>query len=138
MALVNPTAKHVQEFNAIGAFCPLSYQQLGSLGKGITMKSTSLLALLALLAGAMSTPLLAGDCDHDPRRDRQPAADTRAKDGFDYSMQAVAHDASPDTPGYWWRYFAAPAETRAVVISPEGNYYYSHGNGLHWIAAELK
>lgn len=110
------------------------------------MKSTSLLALLAMLAAAISTPLMAGDhkhapqcdCQYDRQCDRQPATDMRAKDGFDIGMQAVPHGASADTPGYGWRYFADPDARRAVVISPQGDYYYSYGKGLRWIAAEQK
>lgn len=106
------------------------------------MKSTALLTLLAMLAAASSTSLLAGDRVHHPHRnlERDCPHDTamRTKGGFDHAMQAVPHDAPPDTPGYGWRYFSSPAEPRAVVISPEGNYYYGHGKGLHWIAAEQK
>ena len=51
-------------------------------------------------------------------------------------MLAVAHSAAPDAPGYGWRYFSDPAVPRAVVISPQGDYYYSRGKGLRWIAAK--
>ncbi|MBP6598704.1 MAG: hypothetical protein KA216_04550 [Giesbergeria sp.] len=56
--------------------------------------------------------------------------------GFDHGMQAIGCDTAPHTPGYGWRYFSDPAARRAVVISPQGDYYYSHGAGLHWVAAE--
>ena len=102
------------------------------------MKSIAILAVLAVLAAASSTPLLAGHRAHDPDCDHQRVTDKRAKDGFDHGMQAVPHGASPDAPGYGWRYFADPTERRAVVISPQGDYYYSHGKGLRWIAAEQK
>jgi len=100
------------------------------------MKSTTLLAALAMLAAAISTPLVAGDRAHDSQRDRQHATDKRTTDGFDHGMQEVPHSASPATPGHGWRYFTDPAARRAVVISPQGDYYYSRGKGLHWIAAE--
>ena len=98
------------------------------------MPSTPLFVSITLLAAAISTPLLAGD--HDQRSDRQQVSDKRAAGGFDYRMQVVGHDAAPDTPGHGWRYFSDPAGRRAVVISPQGDYYYSRGKGLHWVAAE--
>lgn len=100
------------------------------------MPSTSLIASIALLAAAVSSPLMAGDRKHDPRSDRQHASDQRAADWFDRGMQTVRHDAAPDTPGYGWRYFTDEGARRAVVISPQGDYYYSSGKGLHWVAAE--
>ncbi len=100
------------------------------------MKSTTLLTSLAMLAAVISTPLLAGDRAHAPQHDRQHATDQRTVGGFDYGMQEVIHSASTNTPGHGWRYFTDPAERRAVVISPQGDYYYSCGKGLHWIAAE--
>lgn len=100
------------------------------------MKSTTLLALLAMLAATISTPVLAGDREHVAQGDRKHATDKRMTDGFDHGMQAVPHSALPDTPGYGWRYFSDPAARRAVVISPQGDYYYSRGKGLRWIAAE--
>lgn len=106
------------------------------------MKSNALLTMLALLAAAISTPLFAGGGEHAAQRDADHdclhATDTRTNRGFDHGMQVVYHDASPDTPGYGWRYFADAKARRAVVIGPEGNYYYSQGKGLRWIAAELK
>lgn len=100
------------------------------------MKSTTRLVSLAMLAAAISTPLVAGDRGHDAQRDRQHVTDKRALGGFDHGMKEVPHGASPDTPGHGWRYFTDPAARRAVVISPQGDYYYSRGKGLNWIAAE--
>ncbi len=101
------------------------------------MQSTTLLASIALLAAVVSTPLLAGDREHDQRSDRQQASEKRAADSFDHGMQAVRHDAAPDQPGYGWRYFTDLEARRAVVISPQGDYYYSsRGKGLRWVAAE--
>ncbi|AVO43138.1 hypothetical protein [Simplicispira suum] len=99
------------------------------------MQPTALLASIALLAAAISAPVLAGD--RDKRSDRQHASETRAADtGFDHRMKVVANDAAPDSPAYGWRYFTDPTDPRAVVISPQGDYYYSRGKGLRWIAAE--
>lgn len=102
------------------------------------MQPTPFLATIALLAAAISTPLWAGEREreHDQRRERQHVLDQRAADRFDYDMQVVSHDAPPTAPGYGWRYFSDQAGRRAVVISPQGDYYYSRGKGLHWVAAE--
>ena len=100
------------------------------------MQPTATLTSIALLVAAISTPLLAGDRKHNPERDRQQSANVRPADVFDHGMQTVPNDAVREAPGYGWRYFTDPAERRAVVISPQGDYYYSRGNGLHWVAAE--
>ena len=100
------------------------------------MKSIALFALIAVLATAASTPLLARDRKNDAQRDRQQVTDKRTKDAFDHGLQEVRHSASPNTPGNGWRYFTDPAARRAVVISPQGDYYYSRGRGLQWVAAE--
>lgn len=100
------------------------------------MQPTVLLAAIALLTAAISTPLLAGDRKHNPARSHQRATDMRPADAFDHGMQTVPNAAAPDAPGYGWRYFTDPGERRAVVISPQGDYYYSRGNGLHWVAAQ--
>ncbi|MGP1629123.1 MAG: hypothetical protein ACTS5V_04230 [Giesbergeria sp.] len=98
------------------------------------MQPTSLLASIALLAASISTPLLATDREHDQAR--QNATEARSEDGFDHGMKVVANSAAADSPGYGWQYFSDPAARRAVVISPQGDYYYSsHGKGLRWIAA---
>lgn len=103
------------------------------------MQSSTLFATIALLAAALSTPLLAGGREHRDERQHgteQNAQQLRAADGYDYRMQAVSNDADANTPAYGWRYFSDPATPRAVVISPQGDYYYSRGKGLRWIAAE--
>ncbi len=100
------------------------------------MQPTALLASIALMAAAISTPLLAGDREHDPQRNNKHATEKRSVKGFDHGMQAVPNDAAAEAPGHGWRYFTDPAAFRAVVISPQGDYYYSRGKGLRWIAAE--
>ena len=100
------------------------------------MQRTTLLASIALLTATISTPLLAGEHQHHPNHERQPVTGMRATDGHSQGMQAVVHSATSDAPGYGWRYFTDPAVSRAVVISPQGDYYYSSGKGLRWIAAE--
>lgn len=103
------------------------------------MQANTVLASIALLAAAASTPLLAADRKSEPPRDRQHATPKQAPpqagaDSFDYGMQAVRNDSAVDTPGYGWRYFSDPQARRAVVISPRGDYYFSRGKGLRWVA----
>jgi hypothetical protein len=48
-------------------------------------------------------------------------------------MRAVAITAKAGEPGHGWRYFSDARRSRAVVISPSGDYYYSHGEGLQLV-----
>ena len=100
------------------------------------MQANPLFIAIALVTAAISSPLMAGDQDSDAVRERAETSEQRSSNGFDHGMQAVPHDATPGTRAYGWRYYSDPAARRAVVISPEGDYYYSRGKGLHWIAAE--
>lgn len=130
------------------------------------MKSTLLLASIAMLAAAASTSSLADVRDsrsgdraapqavhgsaqsmlasvfrrsdehadrHDGRdhsSDHEHATRARRGSGFDHGMQVVPTGAGPGEPGHGWRYFSDPAAGRAVVISPQGEYYYGRGKGL--------
>lgn len=97
------------------------------------MKSTAFLASTGMLAAIISSPVLAGDRDRD--HDRPCVADTRPAGGFDHGMQAVPHNAGPGERGHGWQYFSDPTAHRAVVINPQGDYYFSRGKGLRWVAA---
>lgn len=102
------------------------------------MQSTAFLASIGMLAALLgSSPALAGDRSdsrhHDGERHR--VANTRPAGAFDQGMQAVPHNAGPGEWGHGWQYFSDPVARRAVVISPQGDYYYSHGKGLRWVAA---
>ena len=97
------------------------------------MKSTALIASIALLAAVGSSPLMAGDRDHERRSDREHVTDMRALRND--AMQEVANNAQPGTRAHGWRYFTDPAARRAVVIGPDGHYYFSRGKGLRWVAA---
>ena len=101
------------------------------------MKSSVLLASIGLLATVLGSPVLAGD--HDGDRDRGPdrphAANTSPDGILDHGMRAVPNRAGADEWGHGWQYFSDPAARRAVVISPQGDYYYSRGKGLRWVAA---
>ena len=105
--------------------------------------SKACIASIALLSAALSAPVLAADNDPEQAQDSAPqqAAEKpsplrRAGDIFDHRMKPVANGAAANTPGHGWRYFSDPAARRAVVISPQGDYYFSRGKGLRWVAAE--
>ena len=70
----------------------------------------------------------------DERADRKQTKRKRPDDGFDHGMQAVPTNAGPGQPGDGWLYFSHPAADRAVVISPQGAYYFSQGKGLRLVA----
>ena len=97
------------------------------------MQPTAFLASLAILSACIGSPALAGDRDHD--RARPLAAETRPGASVDQGMRVVPHNAGPEERAHGWQYFSDPKARRAVVISPQGDYYYSHGKGLRWVAA---
>ena len=105
--------------------------------------SKACIASIALLSAALSAPVLAADNDPEQAQDsaaqqaaEKPSPLRRAGDIFDHRMKPVANGAAANTPGHGWRYFSDPAARRAVVISPQGDYYFSRGKGLRWVAAE--
>lgn len=89
------------------------------------MKSTALIAAIAILAASASTALLAAD----PQDGR--AVRTRSDN---HAMQVVQNNAAEGNRAHGWRYFSDPQARRAVVISPQGDYYLSRGKGLRWVA----
>ncbi|MDT3705565.1 MAG: hypothetical protein ROZ09_01985 [Thiobacillus sp.] len=84
------------------------------------MKPSHIAVVLSVAATTMSVLSHADDL---PRQ-----ATDRHRSGS--GMQAVSTQATIGQPGYGWRYFVDARQARAVVISPEGNYFYSHGKGL--------
>ncbi len=86
-----------------------------------------------LLASLVSTPLLAGE--HGQHRMHDADHRTSAIERNLQDMRTVPTSASAQEPGYGWQYFSDPATHHAVVISPQGDYYFSRGKGLHWVAA---
>ena len=96
------------------------------------MKSAAVLAIVALSAASLGPAVLAGDRDKNDDRRRAKAA--RSADSYDHGMHVVANSAATTQPAHGWRYFSDPAARRAVVISPVGDYYYSVGKGLRWVA----
>jgi len=109
------------------------------------MNKRLFLASVGLLALAATTSSLANAGEH-PRHDdlqqpsarqhdeRHPARSGRAVHGFDHGMQAVPTTAGAGQAGDGWRYFSDPRAHRAVVISPQGEYFLSRGKGLRLVA----
>ncbi|GMV46611.1 MAG: hypothetical protein AMXMBFR66_20090 [Pseudomonadota bacterium] len=95
------------------------------------MKPTIVIATIALLAGGAGTAAQASDHERRHDHDRTPSADKTQRP--DRGMQVVGNPAQAGEPGHGWRYFTDPAARRAVVISPQGDYYYSRGRGLDWV-----
>lgn len=87
------------------------------------MKASSVGAVLGV-ALAMTGILSCTD-------DRRDGATSNLRQ--DSGMQAVSIGTRLGEPGYGWRYFTDAREGRAVVISPGGDYYYSHGEGLELV-----
>ena len=83
------------------------------------MKPSSIAVVLGVAAAMMSMPSHADD----PRKEE---GDSHR---IDSGMQAVSNDTMIGQPGYGWRYFVDARKGRAVVISPSGDYFYSHGKG---------
>ena len=91
------------------------------------MKRTAFFAAsIALLTLGACAPLH-GD-DHERARLASNIS------GYDHGMRAVSVQTSASERAHGWRYFSDPATDRAVVISPQGDYYLSRGRGLRWVA----
>lgn len=99
------------------------------------MRTTLSLAAIGMLTTALSAPALAGERDH--HQDRRHAREhvTRCADNAGQGMQTVPNPAGAQERAHGWQYFSDPAACRAVVISPQGDYYFSQGKGLRWVAA---
>lgn len=59
--------------------------------------------------------------------------DSRDARHADRGMQVVAVSPATGEPGHGWQYFSDAHKARAVVISPNGDYYYSQGKGLRLV-----
>lgn len=84
------------------------------------MKPSNVAVVLSVAAAMTGMPSQADD----------HRAETRGNHRIDSGMQAVSIDTTIGQPGHGWRYFADARKGRAVVISPGGDYFYSHGEGL--------
>jgi hypothetical protein len=78
---------------------------------------------LCLTAAATSFASYAGEHRKESRDERHQAP----------NMQAVAVAVENGELGHGWQYFSDARGSRAVVISPSGDYYYSHGEGLQLV-----
>lgn len=67
---------------------------------------------------------------HDHERDGPMHPTAAAKLG----MQAVPTSAGPGEPAHRWRYYTDALAGRAVVISPQGEYFLNRGEGLRLVA----
>ncbi len=94
------------------------------------MKSTAVLASVALLLASASTVVLASDHDRDHDHQRSTQVRTTSATRTGTAMRPVFNRAAPGEQAHGWRYYSDPAAVRAVVISPQGDYYLNGGEGL--------
>ncbi len=78
------------------------------------------LGVALCLAAAMTGIAYAGDHRRESQNDRHHGS----------TMQALTVAAKAGEPGHGWKYFSDSRGKRCVVVSPAGDYYYSHGEGL--------
>jgi len=97
-----------------------------------TMQVATTLASVATVAALLGGTALAGD--HSERTNRHASRAERIA-AANAPWQAIPNLAEAGMPGHGWQYFANPQAAHAVVISPEGHYYFSRGKGLRWVAA---
>lgn len=106
------------------------------------MKSARIFASLGVLATLTSIAAVAVAEVQPPRTQACVADDCRQDErtpaqlprGHDRGMKEVPAQAGPGEPGHGWRYFADTEARRAVVISPQGEYFLSSGKGLHLVS----
>ena len=109
------------------------------------MNKRLLLALAGLLATTAATSSLATAGEHrrednlkqrsvQHREAPHHSRASRAAPGFDHGMQVVPTTAGAGQAGDGWRYFSDPQAHRAVVISPQGEYFLSRGKGMRLVA----
>lgn len=87
------------------------------------MKSSNIGAALCIAAAATGVSSYAGEHRKERSADRHRAS----------QMQVIAVTAKAGEPGHGWQYFSDARRGHAVVISPGGDYYYSHGEGLQLV-----
>ena len=100
------------------------------------MKSALLLASIAIAAAAAATPTFADDGESHARAAQRSSA--RHADDDERGMQTIANAAAPGDAAHGWRYFSDPHEHRAVVISPDGEYFVSRGKGLRPVTEDFR
>lgn len=87
------------------------------------MKLGNIGMALALAAAMMGGSSHAGEHRRESKDRRHGAA----------GMQAIAVSPRIGEPGHGWQYFSDARKSRAVVVSPTGDYYYSQGEGLQLV-----
>ena len=92
------------------------------------MRTTALLATIAVLGTALNAPVLAGD---HHKRERRQHISAPAQTGYDHGMQVVANDAGPGQPGHGWQYFS---DANAQRARRAGFYVRCGLSGTHVIA----
>jgi len=83
------------------------------------MKLSNIGVVFGIAAATISLAAHADDHRKTARDQRHAAS----------GMQAVAISPRAGEPGHGWHYFSDTRRARAVVISPNGDYYYSRGDG---------
>lgn len=71
-----------------------------------------------------------GNRTRGDERDRRSRTQMRNNGGPFQGLQLVPTSLRPGESGYGWTYFSDPVSGQAVVISPEGQHYFSAGDGL--------
>lgn len=97
------------------------------------MNKTLFSVSMGFLAVTSSGLSMAGSHDVRGHVAGKAPVGVRQEPAVDTGMQAVPTDAGPGQPGYGWLYFSNPAARRAVVISPEGEYFFNQGHGLRLV-----
>lgn len=83
------------------------------------MKLSKIGVALTLAAAMVAVSSHASDHHRESKDHRHATA----------GMQAISVLPKIGEPGHGWRYFSDPHKARAVVISPNGDYYHSRGEG---------
>jgi hypothetical protein len=85
---------------------------------------------------AVNTGWASRDTDrHNGRgRDHEYDGPTHPAAAAERGMQAVPTSAGPGEPAHGWRYYTDAPGGRAVVISPQGEYFLGRGEGLRLVA----
>lgn len=96
-----------------------------------TQHTPRLLLISLALASACASPFALADGKKQSQQLRHSEARRPSV------MQTIANDAQTGQRGHGWQYFSDHKAQRAVVISPQGDYYFSQGKGLRWVAADL-
>lgn len=87
------------------------------------MKLGNIGVALTLAAATIGVSSHAGEHRRESRPHHHAAA----------GMQVVPVSTRAGEPGHGWQYFSDARKARAVVISPDGDYYYSRGDGLQLV-----